>query len=217
VSEETGPGRAAQRRRTRKAIVDATAALLSAGEDPSVADIAAAADVSRRTIYTYFSTLDHLLLDATLGALSSNVEAEIAALDAAGADGPPGVAASLARAGHIIDVIGRGTAETLPLGRRLIKLTVDTPPAGTGPKRGYRRVQWIEAALAPWRDSLDPDQFQDLVSALVMLSGWEGLIVLTDLRGLDPDRARAVTVQASVALIEAAVSGLPSGGDDPGT
>ena len=203
MNGEPGPGRAAQRRRTRAAIVAATAQLLSAGADPSMADIAAAADVSRRTIYTYFSTLDHLLLDATLGALSTDVEAEIAATDADGADEPK---APLARAEHIIDVIGRGTAETLPLGRRLIKLTVDTPPAGTGPKRGYRRVQWMESVLAPWRDTLGPDRFEDLVSALVMLSGWEGFIVLTDLRGLDPDQARAVSLQASLALIRAAVS-----------
>jgi hypothetical protein len=112
----------------------------------------------------------------------------------------------LARAERILDVICRSAADTLPLGRRLITLTVDTPPGGTGPKRGYRRVQWIEAALAPWRGTLDPDRFGDLVSALVMLSGWEGFIVLTDIRGLDPDRARAVSVQASLALIRAAIS-----------
>ena len=44
-----GP-RPAQRRRTRKAIVDATIALLARGGTPSVADVAAAADVSRRTL-----------------------------------------------------------------------------------------------------------------------------------------------------------------------
>jgi AcrR family transcriptional regulator len=206
VNADPGPGRVAQRRRTRAAIVAATARLLSAGADPSMADIAAAADVSRRTIYTYFSTLDHLLLDATLGALSTDVEAEIAATDAPGADGPKTSLDPLARAEHILGVIGQGTAETLPLGRRLIKLTVDTPPAGTGPKRGYRRVQWIEAVLAPWRGTLDPERFEDLVSALVMLSGWEGFIVLTDVRGLDPDRARAVSLQASLTLIRAAIS-----------
>jgi AcrR family transcriptional regulator len=206
VNADPGPGRPAQRRRTRAAIVAATARLLSAGADPSMADIAAAADVSRRTIYTYFSTLDHLLLDATLGALSIDVEAEIAVTDAPGADGPKPPVSPLARAERILDVICRSGADTLPLGRKLIKLTVDTPPTGTGPKRGYRRVQWIEAVLAPWRDTLDPDRFQDLVSALVMLSGWEGLIVLTDLRGLDPDRARSVTVQASLAVIRAAIS-----------
>jgi len=206
VNADPGPGRAAQRRRTRAAIVAATARLLSAGADPSMADIAAAADVSRRTIYTYFSTLDHLLLDATLGALSTDVEAEIAATDAPGPDGLKPPVSPLARAERILDVISRSAADTLPLGRKLIKLTVDTPPTGTGPKRGYRRVQWIEAVLAPWRDTLDPDRFEDLVSALVTLSGWEGFIVLTDLRGLDPDRARAVSVQASLALIRAAIS-----------
>jgi AcrR family transcriptional regulator len=62
--------RPAQRRRTRKAIVDATMALLARGETPSVADVAAAADVSRRTVYLYFPTFDQLLIDATVGALS---------------------------------------------------------------------------------------------------------------------------------------------------
>jgi AcrR family transcriptional regulator len=41
--------------------------LLSAGGTPTVADIAEAADVSRRTVYMYFPTLQHLLIDAALG------------------------------------------------------------------------------------------------------------------------------------------------------
>src|SRR5689334_23263805 len=62
--------RAAQRRRTRKAIVEAATALLARGETPTVADVAAAADVSRRTVYLYFPSFDQLLLDATVGALT---------------------------------------------------------------------------------------------------------------------------------------------------
>src|SRR5262244_3686734 len=62
--------RPAQRRRTRKAIVDATMALLARGGTPSVEEVAAAADVSRRTVYLYFPTFDQLLIDATVGALS---------------------------------------------------------------------------------------------------------------------------------------------------
>src|SRR5690349_21262329 len=62
--------RPAQRRRTRKAIVDAAIALLARGETPSVAEVAAAADVSRRTVYLYFPTFDQLLIDATVGALT---------------------------------------------------------------------------------------------------------------------------------------------------
>ena len=70
-------GRVGTRRRTRRAIVEATSRLLAAGGNPSVNDIAAAADVSRRTIYTYFPTLDQLLLDATIGAMNVSVEAAI--------------------------------------------------------------------------------------------------------------------------------------------
>src|SRR3954453_1013774 len=64
--------RPGQRRRTRKAIVDATMALVASGKTPSVADVAAAADVSRRTVYLYFPTFDQLLIDATIGALSQS-------------------------------------------------------------------------------------------------------------------------------------------------
>jgi hypothetical protein len=39
--------------------VAATAELVQAGATPSVGEIADAADVSRRTVYTYFPTLGH--------------------------------------------------------------------------------------------------------------------------------------------------------------
>src|SRR4051812_5131459 len=70
-------GRTAQRRRTRRAIVDATMALLARGLEPSVNDIAAAADVSRRTVYLPFPTLDQLILDATVGLINVDVDAAL--------------------------------------------------------------------------------------------------------------------------------------------
>src|SRR5215471_19853506 len=63
-------GRPAQRRRTRNAIVNATITLLARGTMPSIDDVAAAAEVSRRTVFLYFPTFDQLLIDATVGALS---------------------------------------------------------------------------------------------------------------------------------------------------
>ena len=49
---EAGPPtreRVAQRRRTRRAIIDATTALLERGATPSINEIAEAAEVSRRS------------------------------------------------------------------------------------------------------------------------------------------------------------------------
>ena len=68
---EPQTGRYWQRRRTRSAIINAAADLLQSGRTaPGVNEIADAADVSRRTVYQYFPTVEQLLLDATLGLLS---------------------------------------------------------------------------------------------------------------------------------------------------
>ena len=51
MADVAGLGRPAQRRRTRKAIVEAAKQLLASGRTPSIDEIARAADVSRRTVY----------------------------------------------------------------------------------------------------------------------------------------------------------------------
>jgi AcrR family transcriptional regulator len=200
------PGRAAQRRRTRRAIVEATSRLLAAGTDPSVNEIAAAADVSRRTIYTYFPTLDQLLLDAALGAMNLDVEAAIDEV------GEPDARARIAR---LIAVLSQGMAESLPLGRKLIKLTVDAPPSGPGPKRGYRRIGWIEQALEPVRPQLGPDRFEHLVSQLAVVIGWEAFVVLFDVRGLTADQAREILAGAAITLLDAALAQAGTDSDSP--
>ena len=66
-------------------IVAAAAELLRSGHTPSMNDVAEAADVSRRTVYLYFPTLEQLLIDATLGMLSQSAVDE--AIDAADTGG----------------------------------------------------------------------------------------------------------------------------------
>jgi AcrR family transcriptional regulator len=200
------PGRDRQRRRTRKAIVEAAAALIARGATPSVAEIAAAADVSRRTVYLYFPTLEQLLLDATLGLLTQSVVDR--ALDPASGQ-VDDVEAALDRA---IRTLGELTVETLPLGRSLIKLTVDRPNQGEAsagadvPRRGYRRVEWIERAVLPLRDRLTPDTFERLISALSMVIGWEAFIVLSDVRGLSRAEQIEVVSWSARALVRAALA-----------
>lgn len=201
---EPQTGRFRQRRRTRAAIVNAAAELLRSGRAaPGVNEIAEAADVSRRTVYQYFPTIDQLLLDATLGLLSQ------AAVDDAIGQADPGGGA-LDRVSAMIGTLASLSSQTMPLGRSLIRLTVDTPADGTGqPTRGYRRINWIETAIAPLRDSLDDAGFERLVSALAMVIGWEALIVLQDLRGLTPDEQTDISAWAARALVRAALQDRP--------
>jgi AcrR family transcriptional regulator len=195
-----------QRRRTRKAIVDAAAALIARGETPSVSDIAAAADVSRRTVYLYFPTLEQLLLDATIGMLTQS------AIDQVLDDNTDASTSDIeARVERMITALGNLILETLPLGRSLIRLTVDGPLHDTtdappdAPRRGYRRIEWIERVVAPLRDRLDDQQFERLVSALAVVIGWEAFIVLGDIRALSSAEQVQVSTWAARALMRAAL------------
>lgn len=192
-------GRAAQRKRTRKAIVEATMRLLLAGGKPSVAEIATEAEVSRRTVYMYFPSLEHLLIDATLGALSGKKIDRVMA-DSTAKD-------PVARIEELSRALNRDSAETMHLGRALIRLTVEgQDPAAGGPRRGYRRVRWIEEALEPLRRKMKDKDFERLVSALCVLIGWEPMIVLRDVRSLDQKAAEDVLTFAVGAVVEKALA-----------
>jgi AcrR family transcriptional regulator len=192
------PGRPAQRRRTRAAIVAAAADLLRQGRTPSVAEVAEAADVSRRTVYMYFPTLEQLFLDATLGSLAST-----AAIGAAIDEHAPDEEIE-ARVERLARLVQRGAAETEQQGRTLLRLTVQG--AGDGeprPPRGYRRVEWVEGIVAPLRTRIGKRRFERLVSALVMVLGWEALIIQRDMRGLDPREGEELSAWVARALVKA--------------
>jgi len=198
TSTAESKGRVAQRRRTRRAIVDATMSLLAKGLDPSINDIAAAADVSRRTVYVHFPTLDQLMLDATVGLMNVDVDATLEQVTSDDAH---------ERLRVLVDALHRTMEESLPLGRRLIRLTVTAPPpADDQPRRGHRRIGWIEWAVGPLRETMTPRQFDDLVSTLAVVIGWESFIVLSDVRALRPAAVRDVTLRSALALLDAALA-----------
>lgn len=196
MTEDQQTGRVAQRRRTRRAILDATVELLRSGAEPSVNKVAAAAEVSRRTVYLYYPTLDQLVLDATLGTLNTDVDQALQALTSTDPH---------ARLDTLVTALFTTMESSLPLGRKLIKLTVDQPaPADGQPRRGHRRVGWIEWVVEPWRTSLGSQVHADLVSALTLVIGWEAFIALLDVRRLTPARAKTVTLHAAHAILETA-------------
>jgi len=194
-ADGTRPGRIAQRNRTRKLIIETAMRLIEQGATPSMAEIAEAAEVSRRTLYMYFPTQERLLIDATLGVLSRNA---IDPVFTESASNDP-----VERVGQLSRAMNQHSAKTMQLGRALIRLTVEgDEPAAGGPRRGYRRVQWIEKALAPARDKLTPKEFERLVSALSVLVGWEPMIALKDTRGLGQREADEVLAFAVRAVVE---------------
>ncbi|MBT2568549.1 TetR/AcrR family transcriptional regulator [Arthrobacter sp. ISL-85] len=185
-------GRPAQRRRTRTAILDATERLLRDGTRPTLDEIAASAEVSRRTIYMHFPTLDQLILDASMGALAGR---EIRAEFAPESD-------ATERVEMIVDTLWGHGRDWLPLGRRMVALTAATP-SRAGPTRGHRRVDWIERAVEPLRERLTDEQYDRLVSSLSIVLGWEAMIVLEDIRGHAPEREREIAAWTARSLVRA--------------
>lgn len=187
-----------QRQRTHDDIIAAAIDLLRSGVTPTMAQIAETSRVSRRAIYLHFPTIEQLLTDAKIGLLSKQaVDAKFELVD-------PGGDVE-ARVTTMIDAIIENARVTLPLGRSLIKLTIDSPtPPGT-PRRGYRRVAWIEKALSPLRSELTPKEFERLVSALAMVIGWEALIILADVRALAPAEQRQTVIWTARAILRKAL------------
>jgi len=182
--------------------------LLQEGGPVTVDRVAEAADVSRRTVYMHFPTLDQLLLDAAVGALSA-VETGPGAPAESPADRPAAAADEPRTTAERLDELVRrvlGQAEqTLPLGRQLLRLTVVDPRAGQPdrPLRGYRRIQWIEQALEQLRPEVNDEQFERLVSALAVLIGFESMIVMRDIRGADAATETRILTWAAQALLDA--------------
>jgi AcrR family transcriptional regulator len=203
-------GREKQKGRTRGALLAAAARLLAAGQTPTVGDVADAADVSRRTAYRYFATQEQLLTEAVLEGLRPDIERDIEG----GADGDVGAASDdtvEVRLDRAVKTVQRSAVKNEALLRTMIRLTVgpfdsaeaDVPAPPL--RRGYRRIEWIELALAPAKKNLGKRRYDRLVAALTVCMGIDSLIVLRDLCGLSEEKAEAVVGWAAQALLRASL------------
>jgi AcrR family transcriptional regulator len=206
TSASATTGRARQKGRTRGALLAAAVQLLTTGAQPSVAEVADAADVSRRTAYRYFPTQEQMLAEAALEGVRGIITNAI--------EGPPGrrrdSADVEARLDRAVQALQRSAADNEQLLRTMIRLTVSSG-ANTAssdssiPKRGYRRIEWIALALEPVRTTLGKRRYERLVSAIATCVGIEALIVLRDLRGLSERDAEEVSRWAAGTLLRASL------------
>lgn len=191
-----------QKRRTRKALVEAAGRLIAEGRRPSVAEVADAADISRRTAYRYFPSAEQLSVEAALEATRQNMELSI---DAGRTDEPV-----TDRVDRLVDALSAMTLDNEPLLRQMIRFTIDRDTIEPGvPPRPARRLEYVERALSPLEGELDQGELDRLTHALTVVIGIESTIVLRDICGLDDAEILAVQHWAARALLAAVRSEEP--------
>ncbi len=195
--------RVRQKGRTRGALLSAAVRLLQSGAQPTVAEVADAAEVSRRTAYRYFPTQEQMLVESAL----EGVRAIMSRAIEGGGDVQTDIEDVEARLDRAVKALQQSAVANEQLLRTMIRLTVTTPQPAASPgdpptrKRGYRRIEWIALALAPVKKKLGKRRYERLVSALAMCMGIEALIVLRDLRGLRESEAEEVSRWAARTLL----------------
>lgn len=192
-------GRANQKRRTRKDLLQAAAQLMKQGRRPSLDEVAEAALVSRATAYRYFPSTDALLAEASLDVVTPDP----AALFAGNAPADP-----VARLEKVDAALHEMTLANEPALRLMLANALQRAARGDvgseTPLRQNRRTPLIEAALEPARRQFKPGSLDLLGKALALIVGTEAMVVFKDVLQLDDAEARRVKRWAIRALVEAA-------------
>lgn len=192
-------GRANQRRRTRKDLLQAAARLMKQGRSPGLEEIADEAMVSRATAYRYFPGVEALLLEASFDITIP--EADDLFHGTPSAD-PVKRLQQVDTALHDVVLANESSL------RMMLVHSLQRAVKGGGesdiPPRQNRRTPLIEAALKPCEDDFDPAAFDLLQKALALIVGPEAIVVFKDVLQASDREARAVKQWAIRALVDAA-------------
>jgi AcrR family transcriptional regulator len=198
---DAASGRANQKTRTRRAIVDACRELVRTGSDVTMPEVARRALVSEATAYRYFPDLTSLLAETIDGLWPSPAEA---LRPVASSDDP------VERVRFACEFLLRGVLSYQGAVRAMISGTITRP--GLAPGRPGIRFGLIDHALAPFGDGADLAQLRRDLAVTVSA---EALFTLLDLCGLSPDEAIASAAQTAATLTAAAFQRTPEGWREP--
>jgi len=186
-------GRARQKSRTREELVAVLRDLLKDGQDPSVADVAALAGISRTTAYRYFPDKEALLHAAL-------PETGLASL--LGEDPPLDVRARLERT---LDAHFQFIRTWDPQLRAALRLSL-TPGTVRPTLRGGRAVGWYREALSPLESAGSGIDIAGLAVRLRAVAGIEPYVWLRDVAGLTQDQAFAAMRANALDILDAALA-----------
>lgn len=194
-------GRINQKKRTRKALLDAAAKLVDDGISPTIDEIAEEAQVSRATAYRYFPNPERLLLEAYL-------DKKIVTADKLFDDVK--ITNPLERIDIVQDYLHDFVSENEAGFRMYLRACMDEWVSTNGKSeknlRGGRRLDMIDEALKEARQTLSTDEYKKLRHTLAAMTSIESFVALRDVCRLDSDEAKETMKWSIKILVKAALS-----------
>lgn len=192
-------GRVNQKKRTRRALMEAADRLLSEGKTPTMAEVAREAETSVATAYRYFSSPEALIADAYF----ERGTPEPGPLFNDGPTDP--VERGLLAEQAVNDLLFSDETAMRVILRNYLDEWLNSP-GDNRTSRPARRLPYIEQAVEPLSKNLSHKQLNLLKYALSLPIGTEAIIALRDVCGLSEKEAREVTRWAVAALVKQALS-----------
>jgi AcrR family transcriptional regulator len=196
---DTDPeGRANQKRRTRQALIDAALALRDEGHNPTFAEVAERALVSRATAYRYFSSLEALISETAADRDMKPLER----FWRPGDDPAEGIsrAANALNKLLIDDEVGLHVME-----RSFMTVWLESESHET-PLRPGRRMNYIDPIVDSLKDVLTLAARKRLRQALSIVMGTEALIAVRDISRASIDEALDAAAWAARSLVRQALA-----------
>lgn len=191
-------GRANQKRRTRQALIDAARALRDESRDPTLADVAERALVSRATAYRYFPSIEALISETA----TDRGMKPLAQVWQQG-DDPVEAIGRAATALHALLLEDEAGLHIMERSFMTVWLESD---AREGALRPGRRMSYIDPIVDALKEQLPPSARRRLKHALAVVMGTEAMIAVRDIGRATPEEAQAATAWAARALVQQALA-----------
>ncbi|WP_077049008.1 TetR/AcrR family transcriptional regulator [Pseudomonas sp. KK4] len=190
-------GRANQRSRTRQALIDAAIALRDEGHNPTVAEVAERAMVSRATAYRYFPSSEALISETA-------ADRDLQPLENFWRPGDDPVK-GIGQAANAVNTLLIEDEIALHVMERSF-MTVWLESESHEALRPGRRMNYIEPIVDSLRDVLSPRARKRLKQALSIVMGTEALIAVRDIGGASVDESLSAAGWAARALVRQALA-----------
>ncbi|HEY9066790.1 MAG TPA: TetR/AcrR family transcriptional regulator [Burkholderiaceae bacterium] len=191
-------GRANQKRRTRQALIDAALALRDEGHNPTFAEVAERALVSRATAYRYFSSVEALVSETAADRGMKPLER----FWQPGDDPVEGIGQAAIELTQLLieDEVGLHVME-----RSFMTVWLESDSRDTSLRPG-RRMGYIEPIVDSLKEVLTPAARKRLKQALSMVMGTEAVIAMRDIGRASSEEALAAAAWAARSLVSQALA-----------